>query len=71
MLSSQPPPPQDHRVDRTRICRQRRPWGRIGWTSLAAALAAVLAAVIAAFSLVVLATALLFVTALGNYGSNK
>jgi hypothetical protein len=70
MLSSQPPPPQEWwRYPESP--RQRRPWGRIGWTSLAAALAAVLAAVIAAFGLVVLANALLFVTALGNYGSNK
>jgi hypothetical protein len=70
MLSNQPPPPLEW-WRYSESPRQRRPWGRIGWTALATVVAAVLVAVVAAFGLLVLAYALSFVTALGNYGSNK
>ena len=62
MLSSQPPPPpQWWRYPETP--RSRRPWGRI--------IGIALATVVAAFGLVVLACAVLFVVAMGSYGSNK
>ena len=62
MLSSQPPPPPEWwRYPETP--RSRRPWGRI--------IGIALATVVAAFGLVVLAFAVLFVVAMGSYGSNK
>lgn len=66
MLSSQPPPPLEW-WQYPETPRQRRPWGRI----IGIALATVIAAVVAAFGLVVLAYAVLFVVAMGSYGSNK